>query len=63
GFQILFLPKFHCELNIIKQCWGHAKRQYQIFPPSSKEDDLEWNVTVVTIENPSTPTKRLRLVK
>ncbi|KAI6039439.1 hypothetical protein EDC04DRAFT_2685234 [Pisolithus marmoratus] len=26
GFQVLFLPKFHCELNFIKQCWGYAKQ-------------------------------------
>ncbi|KAF9219380.1 hypothetical protein BS17DRAFT_798160 [Gyrodon lividus] len=25
GYQILFLPKFHCELNFIKQCWRYAK--------------------------------------
>jgi len=44
GVQVLFLPKFHCELNFIKQVWGHAKCVYCQFPPSSKESDLEKNV-------------------
>ena len=28
GFQLIFLPKFHCKLNLIKQCWGYAKCWY-----------------------------------
>ncbi|PSR82186.1 hypothetical protein PHLCEN_2v6109 [Hermanssonia centrifuga] len=44
GFQVLFLPKFHPELNFIEQCWGHAKRVYRMNPPSSKEEDLERNM-------------------
>jgi hypothetical protein len=44
GFQVLFLPKFHCELNFIEQCWGHAKRRYRKYPVSSKEADLEVNL-------------------
>ena len=44
GFEVLFLPKFHCELNFIEQCWGHAKRVYRQYPPSSKEADLEANL-------------------
>jgi hypothetical protein len=51
-FQILFLLKFHCELNFIKQCWGHAKQRYRIFPPSSKEGDLERNVLQTLDEVP-----------
>ena len=43
GFEVLLLPKFHCELNFIKQCWGYAKRKYCEFPPSSKEADLKRN--------------------
>ena len=44
GFEVLFLPKFHCELNFIEQCWGFAKQTYRQYPASSKEADLEVNL-------------------
>ncbi|KAF9479060.1 hypothetical protein BDN70DRAFT_859047 [Pholiota conissans] len=43
GVALLFLPKFHCELNFIEQCWGYAKRIYRLNPESSREDHLERN--------------------
>ncbi|THU99299.1 hypothetical protein K435DRAFT_818623 [Dendrothele bispora CBS 962.96] len=30
GVQVIFLPKFHCELNPIEQCWGYGKRLYHL---------------------------------
>ena len=44
GCDVIFLPKFYCKLNFIEQCWGHAKRVYHQYPPSSKEDILEKNL-------------------
>ncbi|KJA13708.1 hypothetical protein HYPSUDRAFT_151281 [Hypholoma sublateritium FD-334 SS-4] len=43
GVTAFFLPKFHCELNFIEQCWGYAKRIYRLCPESSREDQLEKN--------------------
>ena len=43
GFDVLFLPKFHPELNFIEQCWGRAKWGYRQLPASSREEDLEKN--------------------
>jgi hypothetical protein len=50
GYTVLFLPKFHCELNFIEQCWGRAKTVYRTYPESSREDVLEAN-TVRALES------------
>ena len=50
GFQVLFLPKFHCELNFIEQCWGRAKSVYRTYPESSRVDQLEEN-TLTALES------------
>ena len=44
GFHVIFLPKFHYELNFIEQCWGYSKWIYCCYPPSSRESELEANV-------------------
>jgi len=43
GFQLIFLLKFHCELNFTEQCWGYAKWLYRLNLESSQEDHLERN--------------------
>ena len=47
GFKVIFLPKFHCELNFIEQCWGYAKRLYRLNPESSQEDILKRNASAL----------------
>ncbi len=44
GIELIFLPRFHCELNPIERCWSHAKREYRSYPPSKLDADLESNV-------------------
>ncbi|THU93162.1 hypothetical protein K435DRAFT_598479, partial [Dendrothele bispora CBS 962.96] len=44
GYQVIFFPKYHCELNFIEQCWGYAKRIYCEFPESTKQAVLEANM-------------------
>jgi len=58
GFSVILLPKFHCELNPIEQCWGYAKRNYRLLPPSSSEDALEKNVVKCLDDIPLTTMRR-----
>ena len=44
GYQVIFLPKYHCELNPIEQCWGYAKRLYRELPISHSDLEMEANV-------------------
>ncbi|KAG2338450.1 hypothetical protein BDR05DRAFT_978180 [Suillus weaverae] len=44
SFDVIFLPKFHCKLNFIEQCWGFTKWLYQMKDWSSSEEVLERNV-------------------
>ncbi|CUA66969.1 hypothetical protein RSOLAG22IIIB_02877 [Rhizoctonia solani] len=40
GTRVIFLPKYHCELNPIEQCWGYAKRKYRQMPPTNNENTM-----------------------
>ncbi|KAI3998437.1 hypothetical protein K525DRAFT_214668 [Schizophyllum commune Loenen D] len=44
GATVIFLPKFHCELNPIEMSWSYSKRVYRDFPFSKRQDVLEKNV-------------------
>lgn len=43
GYEVLFVPKFHPEVNCVEQCWGYSKRLYRQCPASPTMVDLERN--------------------
>ncbi|KAF7327064.1 hypothetical protein MKEN_00281700 [Mycena kentingensis (nom. inval.)] len=58
GVEVLFLPRFHPELNPIEMVWGFAKRIYRDYPPSSNEDILEQNTLKALDAVPLTTIRR-----
>jgi hypothetical protein len=44
GSKVIILPKYHCEMNPIEQCWGYAKERYRRFPASGTQVKLEENM-------------------
>ena len=44
GSEVIFLPKFHCKLNFIEQCWGFAKWIYRMKPCPTSGDALERSI-------------------
>ncbi|OAX43516.1 hypothetical protein K503DRAFT_680822 [Rhizopogon vinicolor AM-OR11-026] len=46
----IFLPKYHCELNFIEQCWGCAGRVYRREARSSSGAILEHNVIIESLD-------------
>lgn len=57
GYSVIFLPKFHCELNPIEQCWCNAKQRYRTYSPTTSEAKLEENV-VTALDSVPRPTMR-----
>jgi transposase len=60
-YTVLFLPKFHCELNPIEMVWGYAKRIHQLNPESSWKNALEQNTLSVLDEAPLESMRRFVL--
>lgn len=44
GFTLLLLPKFHCELNPIEQCWGASKRAFRSYGISKSMPEMKSNI-------------------
>ncbi|QRW19720.1 DDE superfamily endonuclease [Rhizoctonia solani] len=51
GTEVVFLPKYHCELSMIEQVWGYAKRDYRDNPPNSSSKKLKENA-LKALESP-----------
>jgi hypothetical protein len=41
GYSVIFLPKFHPELNFVEMCWGYGKRCYRELPAAPKIEQVE----------------------
>jgi hypothetical protein len=52
GFDVIFLPKFHCELNPIEQGWGYAKDRYRRLDRPLSEEEMEDNIVRILTEIP-----------
>ena len=42
SFKVLFILKFHCELNFIEQCLGYSKGIYQKYPVTIPLEAMHW---------------------
>jgi hypothetical protein len=44
GFSVLLLPKYHCELNPIEQCWGASKRSFRSYGIARSMPEMRTNI-------------------
>jgi hypothetical protein len=44
GFSLLLIPKYHCELNPIEQCWGASKRVFRSYGIPRSMSEMRANV-------------------
>ncbi|XP_006456634.1 hypothetical protein AGABI2DRAFT_77787, partial [Agaricus bisporus var. bisporus H97] len=58
GFAMSILPKFHCELNFIEQCWGFVKRVYRQYPLVKREEEMEKQINEALASVPLVTMKR-----
>lgn len=58
GFEILFTPKFHCEVSFLEQCWCNSKQRYREYPPAATEDEIESDIRRSLDEIPITTMRR-----